>query len=131
MQKAIEKSHRTGRASKLESKMGEILVPRGFKQTQRVPGSRFYVDFMNHDSKEIFELYGDYWHCHPRFEASWNLKYEGVNPTTGEVPAEKREKDVKRIELIESFGYHVTVVWQSDLKKWLREQFASLHDPVE
>jgi len=119
MRKAIEKSHRTGRAYALESEMAVILIPRGFKQTQRVPGTRFYVDFLNEETKQIVELYGDFWHCHPRFEESWNLKYGGINPTTKDVPSERRAKDVERVRLIEEAGYSVEIVWQSELRRWL------------
>lgn len=122
MEKAIEKSHRTGRASKLETKMADILTPQGFKQSQRVPGTRFYVDFLKQETKEIYELYGDFWHCHPRFEPSWNEKYNGVNPTTKDVPVERRAKDAQRVRDLEVLGYQVNVVWQSDLLDWIRRR---------
>jgi very-short-patch-repair endonuclease len=70
------------------------------------------VDFIDYKSKRIVELFGDYWHCNPnKYAASY------VHPHRKLTANEMWEYDANRIQRLESYGYRVYVIWESDIKK--------------
>jgi G:T-mismatch repair DNA endonuclease (very short patch repair protein) len=70
------------------------------------------VDIYIPSKKLIIECHGDYWHCNP-------LKYKGdyYNKQVHMKANEIWDKDSDRKSLLESHGYSVRVVWESDFKK--------------
>lgn len=89
----------------------------GFVPTQQI--NRWWVDYINHDTKVVVECYGDWYHCHPKYDKKIEEKYNGIQPECELSPVEKRAKDEARVHDIESNGYTVIVIWQHDAKHWL------------
>lgn len=78
---------------------------------KRIVGeSRSYVpDFILSDST-IIECFGDYWHCNPDI-------YDDDFVMCSKISAkDKRARDQKRIDGLVSLGYHVVVLWESDIR---------------
>ena len=69
------------------------------------------VDVYIPSTKTIIEVYGTYWHCDPR-------KYAGnyYNKSMKLNAQEIWERDTKRKNFLESLGYTVKVLWESDVK---------------
>lgn len=72
---------------------------------------KYYIDFYIPKYKSFIEVFGDYWHVNP------NIFGEGKNlkPLTSQQIG-KQENDLKRIQEIESYGYKVYVIWESEIK---------------
>lgn len=61
----------------------------------------------------VIEIYGDYWHANPNFYKDSDL----IKRWYGNITAKEiHENDKKRIEQIESFGYKVIIIWETDIK---------------
>ena len=73
-------------------------------------------DYLNEKTKHIIEFNGDFWHCNP-------LTYspDFYHPILKMTAAEKWKLDEQRTRYLESLGYTVTVVWESDLKEFIRQ----------
>jgi len=74
------------------------------------------VDFINEEKKHIIEVYGDYWHCNPN-------KYSDdfIHPYFKMTAVARRKLDEERIAYLESLGYSITIVWESDLNTFIKE----------
>jgi very-short-patch-repair endonuclease len=76
--------------------------------------SKYAIDFIDHDTKRIIEFNGDLYHANPNIFNS----EDKPNPWNKKLSAKKIwENDKIRNGLIESFGYEVLVVWESDYRK--------------
>ena len=60
--------------------------------------------------KKIIEFYGDFYHANP-------LKYNDDDVILQKTAKDVRENDKERIEILESAGYAVKVVWENDYVK--------------
>lgn len=72
----------------------------------------YHPDIVNHETKIIVEFFGDYPHSNPVVYApdTWNgLRHKLAH--------EVNAADAKRNAFIESQGWHVIVVWESDWKR--------------
>jgi G:T-mismatch repair DNA endonuclease (very short patch repair protein) len=78
-----------------------------------IPDTLFHADGYCESSKTIFEFHGDYWHGNPSVFNS-----EDVNNSTKTTFGELYEKTLERQKMIESLGYRVVVMWESDWKKF-------------
>lgn len=97
------------RTSKLEKKFLRDLEQQGYKQNQRI--SKYTVDYFNEDTKHIIEINGDYWHCNPKI-----YKPTDYNISIGMTAEEKWKYDETRKNYLESLGYTVTILWESEIK---------------
>ena len=70
-----------------------------------------WVDCLEQSKKKIIEFYGDYWHGNPnKYKPTDLIKY-----MKGIITAEDKWKiDVERIKLLESKGYKVLIIWESE-----------------
>jgi very-short-patch-repair endonuclease len=96
------------------SSLEEKLLPYLSDYENNVQISYYNVDFLNKQTKHIIEVYGDYWHCNP-------IKYKDdfMHHHFKITAAERRKLDEDRKQYLESLGYTVTVVWESDLSKFM------------
>lgn len=78
--------------------------------------SYYNVDFLNKETKHIIEIHGDYWHCNPAIYPD-----DFVHPYFKMTAKERRNLDEQRKQYLELLGYTVTVVWESDLDKFIEE----------
>lgn len=97
--------------SKKEKLLENILI--GYYPNKRV--GNYKPDYLNEETKHIIEVYGDYWHCNPN-----NFNPDFYHPQLKKTAKEKWEEDLKRKQVLESMGYQVTVVWESDLDEFIK-----------
>lgn len=69
------------------------------------------VDVYIPSTKTIIEVYGTYWHCDPRKYTS-----DYYNKSLKLTAQEIWDRDTKRKNFLESLGYTVKVLWESDVK---------------
>lgn len=103
----------TGRLSKLHLNFRNLLnlSEIGFESEQQI--NRYVVDELHHGSKTIVEINGDYIHANPDiYDADAII----VTKKTNYSASEKWVYDDNRRRFLESKGYTVIVVWESDLK---------------
>lgn len=113
----------TGKLSKFHIKVQAILDKNNIKYKSEVHGKFIkYNEFLQNDyspivdilleeSKLVIECNGDFWHANPKF-----YKEDDVFDTWEGKKIAKQiwDKDKSRTEQIESFGYKVLVIWQSE-----------------
>jgi len=93
-------------------KVLEPFLPE-YKTNSKV--GKYKPDYLNEETKHIIEVYGDYWHCNPTL-----MEEHSYHPQLKMTAKEKRELDKQRIDYLKSQGYDVTIVWESDLKKFIK-----------
>lgn len=82
------------------------------KNVKSLINNQDYCLTSGHNAKHVIEFNVDYWHANP-------LKYKSdfevgrSRKTTKEI----READARKIQLAESHGYEVKIVWESEYKK--------------
>lgn len=115
----------TGRRSKLQKTVEQMLtelhqnfqyeVPNRF-QTFNEELHREYnpiVDILIEDKKTVIEVYGDMWHANPeKYQPSDIIPRWDGNVTANHV----WKLDKARTTQIESFGYKVIVLWETDIR---------------
>lgn len=108
--KAGQKFNKKSSNTNIEKFVAKILNKYRLKYIQNCPIGIKNVDFLI-NNYFIIECYGDYWHCNPE-------KYiqEYYNKSLKMTTAEKHKKDKIRIELLESKGYKVLILWENDIK---------------
>jgi very-short-patch-repair endonuclease len=97
------------------SSLEEKLLPYLPNYKNNVQISCYNVDFINQQNKHIIEVYGDYWHCNPNKYAD-DFMHHHFKITS----VERRKIDEDRKKHLESLGYTVTVVWESDLPEFIK-----------
>jgi G:T-mismatch repair DNA endonuclease (very short patch repair protein) len=115
-----------GRRSKLQQKVEKILgdynipfeteIGKIFRKFD-IERNEFYspiVDILVENLKLVIEVNGDLWHANPLIYKETDI----IQRFRGEMDAKTIwHLDKKRSLQIESFGYTVLVVWESDIKK--------------
>jgi very-short-patch-repair endonuclease len=98
------------------SSLEERLLPylKGYENNIQI--SYYNVDFVDKTSRHIIEVYGDYWHCNPKI---YDDNY--MHPYYKMTAHQKRKLDEDRVQYLESLGYSVTVVWESDLDEFIKD----------
>jgi len=91
-----------------KEKMLENMLP-DYEPNKRV--GKYKPDYVNSRTKHIIEVYGDYWHCNPK-TFSENFYHNQLK----KFAKEKWQEDNERVKYLESLGYKVTIIWESDLK---------------
>jgi len=109
-QLAINRRERltSGKMSKPERIMGEILQSCGTDYIYQHEVSGFFYDFYVKDKNILIEVDGDFWHCKP------NTKYESP------IMEEQRKNlvnDKKKTAIAYSNGYTLLRFWESDIQK--------------
>ena len=120
-----EKYRNNGRRSKLQQLVEKELNKLGINFEYEVPTKflkfneeldRIYspiVDILIEDKKTVIEVNGDVWHANPE---KYNKDDVIVTWDGKQKASEIWKKDKIRKEQIESFGYKVIVIWQTDIK---------------
>ena len=111
------------RFSKLHLSMVHRLNLRelGFVGEQQI--GDYCVDELHEDKKIIIEINGDYIHANPKYYNADDLITLIGNSYTAEM---KWEKDRIRREKLESLGYTVFVIWESDSHDVIKEKLNKL-----
>lgn len=98
------------------SSLEERVLPYLKDYENNVQISYYNVDFLNKETKHIIEIHGDYWHCNPEIYPD-----DFVHPYFKMTAKERRNLDEQRTHYLKSLGYTVTIVWESDLDKFIEE----------
>lgn len=69
-------------------------------------------DVVDNNHKIIIEFFGDFWHMNPN-----TFSPEDINPVTKMTAQEKWTRDQERISFLETKGYHVIIVWESEFNR--------------
>jgi G:T-mismatch repair DNA endonuclease (very short patch repair protein) len=101
--------------SEKRSGLEEKILPYLKGYANNVQISYYNVDFLNKETKHIIEIHGDYWHCNPVIYPD-----EYVHTILKMTAKQKREADEHRKQILESMGYSVTVVWESELDEFIK-----------
>ena len=96
------------------SSLEEKVLPYLKDYENNVQISYYNVDFLNDKTKHIIEIHGDYWHCNPDIYSD-----DFMHPFFKMTAKERRKLDEQRKSYLESLGYSVTVVWESDLNTFI------------
>lgn len=88
----------------------------------------YCVDEIHLDNKIIIEINGDYVHANPKYYNADDIIVLIGNSYTAEM---KWEKDRKRQEKLESLGYTVFVIWESDSLDVIKEKLYKLLHKVD
>lgn len=72
----------------------------------------FSYDYVDTYRKKCIEFNGDFWHCNPDI-----YKENYIHRVKGLKASDIWENDKSKIELIESKGYSVLTIWESEFKK--------------
>lgn len=98
------------------SSLEERVLPYLIGYENNIQISYYNVDFLNRETNHIIEIHGDYWHCNPKIYPD-----DFVHPYFKMTAKERRNLDQQRKEYLESLGYTVTVVWESDLNTFIEK----------
>jgi len=101
----------SNRFSKLHLRMINLLKLRELGFIGEYDIDDYCVDEINLDKKIILEINGDYIHANPKYYNADDIIVLIGNSYTAEM---KWEKDRIRKEKLESLGYTVFVIWESD-----------------
>ena len=74
-------------------------------------GKVILPDFLDVDNKKIIEFYGDYWHCNPNKYTS-----ESYNKSLHKYAKEIWYRDKERVNSLNTLGYEVLIIWESEYK---------------
>lgn len=102
---------KTSPRSKKEKTLELLLVD--YKTNVKI--GKYRPDYINEDTKHIVEVYGDYWHCNPKL-----FSEDFYHPQLKKTAREKWQLDSERQEYLESLGYNITVVWESELQEFIK-----------
>jgi len=106
-----QKANKNCKFTKIERIISRCLTQMGvFFEWNKQIGSK-WVDFLICNNI-IIEAYGDYWHCNPQI-----YKEDYFHKDMKITAKEKWEKDATRVDLLQSLGYTVFVIWEKDIKK--------------
>lgn len=105
-----------GHLTKLHQRVREHLQLDKFGFVSEQPIWPYIADELCADRQIVVEINGDYIHANPRkYSAEAVIRIPGDSYTA----AEKWEKDARKIAYLESKGYQVLVIWESDdMEEW-------------
>ena len=97
--------------SKNEKVIIDIIKKLGYKAIQSFRVDTKICDVFIPDLNLIIEYFGDYWHCNP-------IKYDTnyFNKKKNKFAWELWEYDKSKLDLIESCGYNVEVIWEREFR---------------
>jgi len=114
---------KSNRVTKLHKKIKAALELNnlGFKSEQLV--DKYFADELNENKKIIIEINGDYVHANPKI-----YKEDEIIrlPNSCYTAKEKWEADRNKKEKLESLGYTIIVVWESDDLEQKRKELHEL-----
>ena len=107
----LSQSLRGGKLSKLHQKIKKYLKldELGFLSEQSV--DKFFVDEINFDKKIIIEINGDHIHANPKYYQPFDTIKVMRKKYTAQ---EKWDYEKQRTNILQSLGYVVITIWESD-----------------
>jgi len=98
--------------SKIEDTVAKVIESKVSRIERSHPISNMFVDIYIPEKNLVIECFGDYWHMNPN-------KYfpTDYNKSTKRTAQEQWEKDRKRRIFLESNGYKVVELWESEITR--------------
>ena len=96
----------------------EIEIAKWFKSNvnpnaiENAKINRWNIDILCEDKMLIVELFGDFWHMNPI-----KFQKDDINKITKKSAQYAWEHDARKIEHLQTIGYNVIIVWESDWKE--------------
>lgn len=101
--KAKQEGFKTKPEAELDAILKELFGERfEFAGTYPTVEGKWKPDFIDENNKLIIELFGDYWHSEQK---------RGIT-------VEQHVQE--RVDLFESHGYKTLIIWENDLKNWVK-----------
>lgn len=121
-EKFITSAIQTCGISKIEKRIANLLCPLGWTHQHSLAG--YHVDFFHPQFKLAIEIYGDWWHSHPRYDDHINESYGGTHPQLRLSPSDARKRDADRIKKIclSDPDIRIKTVWESEVKRMSDQQ---------
>lgn len=91
--------------------LDKFNIPKDYRQYKI---DNFYVDGIDLDNKIIYEFNGDFWHGNPNIYNSVDINR--VNQISY---GELYKRTIEREKYLETLGYKIVSIWESDFKKIL------------
>lgn len=119
----LQLGKRVGKRSKFHRKIEDILISLGLEfDSEKTCLCKKYntvlkknyspiVDIVLNEHKVVIECNGDFWHANPKTYKETDVFHTFSGAKTAK---EIWESDKIRVEHIESFGYTVLIIWESD-----------------
>lgn len=96
----------------------EIEIAKWFKSNvnpnaiENAKINRWNIDILCEDKMLIVELFGDFWHMNPI-----KFQKDDINKITKKSAQYAWEHDARKIEHLQTIGYNVIIIWESDWKE--------------
>lgn len=104
----------SGKMNKLESRISAALTRISVPFTYSKFVAKKQFDFRIHETNILIEVNGDFWHANPRiYKSTDTVKIPNGNTTAENI----WNKDKKKKQLAESYGYKVLYLWEYDISK--------------
>ena len=110
--------------SKLEKRVAVIASNYGFHSSVVI--GKYIVDLCNSQNKIIVEINGDLWHCNPKF---WQAN--DIHPNKKITAQEIWNKDLSRKSELETMGYCVFVIWETEIIKGKESFIKSFFEKID
>lgn len=85
-------------------------IPKYYRQYKI---DNFYVDGIDFNNNIIYEFNGDFWHGNPNIYNSVD-----INRVNGISYGELYKRTIEREKYLETLGYKIVSIWESDFKKY-------------
>jgi len=79
-------------------------------------------DIIVEEKKIVIEIYGDYWHCNPQKYKEMDIVESKIRYSNAKYAKDIWQSDKIRKDHIESFGYKVIVLWETDINNGKYEE---------
>jgi G:T-mismatch repair DNA endonuclease (very short patch repair protein) len=115
----VEAGHSIQGVSQVELSIKNQLNERGFKHSSERPETfvgPYVPDYVNFASREIVEVYGDYWHANPQFYEADDYLYTNQETQKPVVAKDKWSQDAIRERFYVERGWTYRVIWETDIK---------------
>lgn len=108
-------------ASKMEIRIGKILLEEGFDIISQFKLKRYAFDFLIKSLNILVEFNGDLFHANPN-------KYlkDDIIPIVKKTAGEIWEKDKKKFDLAIENGYNILVIWETEIKNKSDQEITTL-----
>jgi G:T-mismatch repair DNA endonuclease (very short patch repair protein) len=110
----------TGSISKLEKRIGKILIDAEIKIISQYEHKKKFYDFFLPDVNFVIEVNGDYWHANPEIYTEDDVMvFPGqVHKNVGDIWLQ----DQKKIKSILDSGVDIIILWEKDINKMSDEE---------
>jgi G:T-mismatch repair DNA endonuclease (very short patch repair protein) len=115
----IEAGHSIQGVSQVELSIKDLLRKRGFlhsSERSEIFVGPYVPDYVNYATREIIEVYGDYWHANPQHYEADDYLYTNQKTQEKITAKDKWSLDAFREKFYIERGWKFRVIWEIDIK---------------